>query len=231
MDNYLKYLQKIQSSKNFRRKVDYIEYNFSKYFNNNNISVLEIGPGLGEFIYYLNKLNINTIDIIDQDKYILKNIQQKYKVRQICCSDILTSVIEKQYDIIFLLQVLEHIPKNNYQKLLNNLFKHLNKNGKIIITVPNGGNPFNIVERYSDLTHEILFTENSLKELPNYCNLPSNTITEVQPYNIPTYSLINQTRIIFQKLTHLIILFTSISNGGVFSRILTPNISLIITKK
>jgi len=230
MKNYLEYLESIQTPKNFQRKVEYLKYNFSKYFNQKEISVLEVGPGLGEFVHFLNQKGIKTIDLIDQDKDILQNIKQKYLVRKIFLGDISSIQIKDKYDVIFLLQVLEHIPKTKYHELLNTLYKQLNKDGKIIITVPNGNNPFSLTERYSDLTHQMLFTENSLKELPNYCNLSKTTNLDIQPYNIPPYSLINIIRIILQKIIHIFIFLGLVLNGGVYSQLLTPNITLIIAK-
>ena len=41
----------------------------------------------------------------------------------------------------------------------------LNKQGTVVIRVPNMANPFSLGSRYSDTTHEIGFTEASLRQV------------------------------------------------------------------
>lgn len=229
MKSYLQYLKSIQDPKTFSRKVAYINYNFKSFIPLPKESkILEIGPGLGEFIYLLNKNKYFQIDIVDNDKDIRDYISKKFKIVNAYQPKELA--ITKKYDLIFLLQVFEHIPKKKYREYLNFLYNHLNKKGKIILTVPNGGNPLSTVERYSDLTHESIFTENSLRELPNYADL-SNCKIKIQPYKIPPTNIINIIRIFFQKILHLLLKLVLIINGGVYTQIYTPNITAIITKK
>jgi len=229
MNNYLKYLESIQSPSTFKRKIEYLKHNFSKFVTNNSV-VLEIGPGLGEFIFLLNQRHINDIDIIDYDKSVIKHIEKKYKIEHSYNQDISVTKLKRKYDLIFLLQVLEHIPPKKYPDIIKNLYGSLNQKGKIIITVPNGGNPLGIVERYSDITHYNLFSDNSLIQLPNYCNLPDGYQAKVLPYSIPPSNILNIFRIVLQKILHNLINLTVIINDGVYSHILTPNITCIITK-
>lgn len=234
MSNYLDYLKRISNTKTFSRKTDYVKYNFGKYLkfkNLSNIKVLEIGPGIGEVIAYLNTNKIYDVDIIDIDKDILNNINKKYKVEKLFNTQNIESLDNElaMYDAIILTQVLEHIVPEKYELILNTLFKHLKKDGHIIITVPNMANPFTLCERYADMTHKNGFTDNSLMELAYKCNL-SNAKIKIKEFNIPPYSLINIVRIILQKMLHLFIFLLSIINGGSYSKILTPNITLVIKK-
>lgn len=234
MPKYLNYLQKISNPRTFQRKYDYFKYNYGKlFFSKKNIgSVMEIGPGLGEFIFYLNSLGVDNIDVVDNDDDILGYIKSKFKIRKTFKSENIYNV-EKDldvYDVIVLTQVLEHIPRIQYRKFLTTLYDHLRGGGTLIITVPNMANPFTICERYTDLTHYNGFTDISLKELVDYCEFKTAT-AYVKGFNIPPYSLINLMRIVFQKLLHGIILASSIINGGSYSKFLTPNITLIVRKK
>ena len=234
MSDYLTYLQKISNPKTFKRKYDYFRYNYGKllFSEKNNVeSVLEIGPGLGEFIAYLNSRKIRNIDIIDNDENILNYNKSKFRINRTFQTSRLIN-IEKElsnYDAIVLTQVLEHIPKEQYKEFLTILFDHLNENGIIIITVPNMANPFTLCERYADLTHYNGFTDVSLKELVNYCNL-KKAKAFVKNFDIPPYSMVNIIRGIIQNILHKLILLLSIANGGTYSKFLTPNITLIIKK-
>jgi len=234
MKSYLSYFKELYNPRTFKRKMDYIKYNFSPYIkklSKANIVILEIGPGLGEFVNYLNTNGITNIDVLDIDEDILEHIKSNYKIKHAILSSDIKRVDRKlrKYDIIFLLQVFEHIPKEQYKTFIQILYKHLKPQGYIIITVPNGGSLLGLSERYNDLQHEVLFTENSLRELPNYCEI-SNYEIEIKGYRIPPYSLINIIRIMAQKIFHFFLSIIYIVNAGVYLKIYNPNISLIIKK-
>ena len=233
MSTYLDYLNQISSKKTFSRKIDYIRYNFSSYILSKKKSdkFLEVGPGLGHSIKFFNSKGFKIIDIIDNDDSILNYISNKFEINNIYKTDDIKE-IENQldhYDVILATQVLEHVPINQYQYFLKILYKHLNKDGYLIITVPNMANPFTIFERYGDITHTNGFTDNSLIELALMSEIPRSSI-KIRAYKIPPYSLLNIIRIFFQKILHLTLLFLSIINGGGYSKLLTPNITLLIKK-
>jgi 2-polyprenyl-3-methyl-5-hydroxy-6-metoxy-1,4-benzoquinol methylase len=234
MSDYLNYLQSISSPKTFARKIGYIKYNFGRYFNFKNPSeatVLEIGAGLGQTVQYLNDKGCVHIDIVDNDESVLNYIRKTYKIDQTFKSDDLGGIDSslKEYDAIIATQVLEHVPLNQYKTFMTTLFKHLKKDGHIIITVPNMANPFTLYERYGDITHTSAFTDNSLKELVAMCDI-NGSVVEVIGFHIPPYTPLNLIRIVFQKLLHLMLLAMSIMNAGGYSKLLTPNITLIIKK-
>lgn len=228
MNRYLDHLETLYDPKTFQRKVDYIKYNFSPYFKllNSKSTILEIGPGYGEFISFLNSQGITNIDILDNSKDVLKYNKSRYKIKKTFNS---FDCKLRKYNLIFMLQVLEHIPKTKYKAFLQTLYSCLLPQGQIIITVPNGASLLGLSERYNDLQHEASFTEISLQEIPNYCEIPECKIA-IQGYKIPPVSLINILRIIAQKILHFFISILYIINAGVYCKIYHPNISLIIKK-
>ena len=151
------YLSQLSNSGNeltFTRKKEYIRFNFGPLIDNKlkqkNCSVLEIGPGLGEFISYCNDQGIQSVDVIDYEKEVLDYVSKKFKVRNKFMSADVFSIKEKlgSYDIIMMTQVLEHIPTEKHIPYLQTLYNHLNEGGVILVTVPNIGNPLAIYERY-----------------------------------------------------------------------------------
>lgn len=234
-NNYTEYLLSMYDKKTFNRKLWYIKYNFWNYINSWN-SILEIGPWLWEFLHYcVSKKNISDITIIDNDKSVLNYCKNLIKEKDIKTYHIEKSIEEidtklETYDIIFLNQVLEHIPRDYQLPTLKILYNHLEKWGKLIVNVPNAGNFLTLTEIYWDITHTSAFTENSLKQLSQkIINKKDNVI--IQWYNIPPYELINIIRIFFQKILHFIQLLCYMAHGWSFTKRLTPNISLIIEKK
>lgn len=232
------YLSQLSNSGNdltFMRKKEYIRYNFGRLIDEKlkrkNCSVLEIGPGLGEFISYCNDHDVMTIDVIDYEKEVIDYVNSKYKIKNGFLSSDVRPIENKliKYDIIMMTQVLEHIPKEKHVLYLQILYAHLNKGGIILITVPNIGNPLAIYERYYDYTHETAFTDHSLLQLADFAHL-RNSRVRVQGFKIPTYNLINIIRSCIQSILHGLFKILFMINGGVYPQVLTTNITLVIEK-
>lgn len=230
---YIEHLNSHSDNKTLKRKQGYIKYNFGKYIPEaKDLKLLEIWPWLGEFVSYLKNRWIDDITIVDNDQSILDYNIQKFHIKKVFLLENSIKELENKletYDIIFLTQVLEHVPIDLQKELISSLYSLLNHNWKIIITVPNWNNFLSITERYWDITHTCMFTPTSLIQLCQFCWIKGNNI-HINGYNIPPYSAVNLFRIFFQKILHAIILLIYVTNGWIFSTILTPNISLIITK-
>jgi 2-polyprenyl-3-methyl-5-hydroxy-6-metoxy-1,4-benzoquinol methylase len=232
MAQYIDYLESISNPATFRRKCKWLEHNFGALFSSGQ-QVLEIGPGRGEFLHFAAAKGISGIDVIDRDQGVLEYVKSRYPTRNAwACSAEDISALDNDlasYDRIFVLQVMEHIRTDSLEEFIRSLFKHLNPGGKLIITVPNGANPLSIVERYSDITHHNLFSENSLRELVQLSGV-SGAKTHVQGYRIPPVSPIDIVRIVLQKALHLCLKGLLVVNGGVFFSIYDPNITLIVER-
>lgn len=180
---YIKQLINNSSPLVLQRKKEYIHHNFGKLIDKKllqkNCSVLEIGPGLGEFVSYCKDYKGASVDIIDTDTEILQFIKKNYQVRNAWISHDIQLIEKKlaEYDLIMMTQVLEHIQKEKHIRYLQLLYRKLKKNGVIIITVPNIGNPLAIFERYYDYTHKTAFTEHSLIQMADYAELKDVTVT------------------------------------------------------
>jgi len=231
--SYLDYLKSITTKTDFARKEEYVEYNFKRYIpgkKKNQISILEIGPGLGEAISYFNKTGINQIDIVDNSIEVIDYLKNKFLIRNAYYQNVL-SLDQKlgNYDLILLTQVLEHVQKKDSILWLQLLYKHLNKDGTILITVPNMANPLGLYNRYYDFTHETGYTENSLRELVSQSNL-DNVSVVFHEFAIPPVSAVNLMRIALQKILMLVFKLIYMVNGSVIPQIVEPNITMAIKK-
>ncbi|MDD2487241.1 MAG: methyltransferase domain-containing protein [Candidatus Gracilibacteria bacterium] len=72
---------------------------------------------------------------------------------------------KNQFDIITLLDVLEHVPKNETISFLRELKGSLKTNGTLIIQIPNLQAPDGQLHRYNDFTNEFGYIEHSLQEV------------------------------------------------------------------
>lgn len=126
-------------------------------------SVLDVGCGVGHFLYYLRKKGYSNYLGIDVSKSQIE-FCKKYITRKVIVEDAFEFLKgnERKFDLIVMNDFLEHIPKAKNFLLLELARRALGSNGRIIIKVPNMGNPLGLRLRYMDLTHEVGFTEESL---------------------------------------------------------------------
>jgi len=233
--SYLSQLSDNVSNLTFNRKKEYIRHNFERYIDHRlkhkNCAVLEIGQGLGEFVSYCNDRGVTNIDVVDREGDVIDYVDTKFKVNNRYVSQDVCPIDRKLnlYDIMVMTQVLEHIPKEKHISYLQTLYAHLRRNGVILITVPNIGNPLAIYERYYDYTHETAFTDHSLLQLADFAHLENSTVF-VRGFHIPPYDAVNIIRSAFQYTLHGLFKLLFMINGGVYPRILTTNITLIIEK-
>lgn len=230
---YIQHLQQLSNQQTFHRKKDYIDFNLRPYFKSlgfKKIKVLEIGPGLGEFESYLNERGVFDIDIFDNDKSVLDFVSKRYKIKNKFLSNKIYAIKKlRSYDLIFLMQVLEHLPIDQYKKTVQALYGHLKIDGYLIFVVPNGNNPLGLTERYADLQHTNSFTEQSLRDLVNLSGIKDYDL-QIKGYEIPPYGMVNLVRIALQKVLHFFLLLLMVVNGGLFFRTMTPNIMLVLRK-
>ena len=131
-------------------------------------SILDLGCGYGSFLYFLQSkkyINVTGVDISTQEISICKNLFKSYNFEQ---EDILDFVsrTNKRFDVVYLSHVIEHIKKENLFVFLDGVKRILNEGGIFIIVAPNSAAYFNAAaNRYGDLTHEIGFTELSLRQI------------------------------------------------------------------
>jgi 2-polyprenyl-3-methyl-5-hydroxy-6-metoxy-1,4-benzoquinol methylase len=101
-------------------------------------SVLEVGCGTGFFAYSAAKKGGNVL-AIDYSAEAIKIAQNNYQHQGLVFKKMDAKNIKGQYDLIVSIGTLEHM--DNPLKMLEIFKKHLNKNGRIIITCPNWVNP------------------------------------------------------------------------------------------
>ncbi|MBI2045149.1 class I SAM-dependent methyltransferase [Candidatus Pacearchaeota archaeon] len=154
--------------KEIKQMKDYLKY-FRKNFipllpKDKNSRVLEIGFGNGFFLKTMMNAGYNNFLGIEPGKtqyeFTKKHITDK--VLLVADTFKFLSKNKNRFDAIVMIEVLEHIPKKDTNKLLSLIKDSLKENGIIIIKVPNMSNPLMLRSRYSDFTHEVGFTPESL---------------------------------------------------------------------
>ena len=226
----ISYLHGAFSIKDIEKQFPVWKKYFSKFLPANKENVIvELGCGNGGLIYWLKKLgykNVLGVDIsIEQIEYA-----KKLGIADVVQNNLIDFIRDKNeyYDLIFLRDVLEHFNKEEIIDIMSLVYNSLKKGGKIIIQTPNGAGIFGSRYRYHDFTHEISFTENSLRQILLMNNFSDLKFYETAPVIHGIKSFI---RFILWKFIRIFLqIFLLIETGGT-EKILTQNIIVIGRKK
>jgi 2-polyprenyl-3-methyl-5-hydroxy-6-metoxy-1,4-benzoquinol methylase len=149
---------------------------------NKDARLLDIGCGVGLFVYYLQKKGYSNIEGIDisqgQIDFANANAGVKLKLQTASSNQFLADKVGL-YDQIYLMDVLEHIRKEDLTKFLSPIIKALKSGGSLVIRTPNMANPLGSYSRYMDMTHETGFTEHSLIQLISSIGPANHTIVRL----------------------------------------------------
>lgn len=103
-------------------------------------TVLEVGCGIGTFTIllknYLRSGSILATDISPTNINEAKNLLKHKKNVDFLVTDMTSFDVNKKFDFIVMLDVLEHIPIENHFNLFKTFRKHLNEDGTIYINIP-----------------------------------------------------------------------------------------------
>lgn len=192
-------------------------------------SIIDLGCGNGGLIYWLQNIgyiNASGIDTSLKQVECAKDLGIK-NVSQANLTDFLKDKIES-YDVIFIRDVIEHFNKSEIMDIFDMFQRALKKGGKLIIQTPNAAGIFGSRYRYLDFTHELSFTENSLRQVMLVNNFSNLYFCEVKPVVFGFKSLIRAVLWSFIRMGMQFILL--VETGGA-DRILTQNIIAVGYKK
>ncbi len=202
-----------------------------KYFNKDkDIKILDIGCGTGASLFTIKNMGYNNLFGIDVSEEQI-SIAHQFGLDFCKKADIFIdkNIFENEFfDVILLIDVLEHCTKDEIVNLLNTCHKLLKINGMLIMHVPNAEGIFGSKIRYADFTHEISFTQKSIVQLLRMLNFNENIkIIEDKPL---THSLLSTIRLFLWNIFTLPFRFLHFIECGTFEVKLSQNI-LIIAKK
>lgn len=130
--------------------------------------VLDVGCGTGLLVNTLlraNFLNVHGIDLSPQQIAVAQK-------RNLPCSLVDTEYIYNlaeqspdSIDVLFLMDVLEHVPVVEQMRFIKCLYTLLKPGAQLVLTVPNANSTFAMRWRYIDWTHHCAFTEHGVEFL------------------------------------------------------------------
>lgn len=110
----------------------------SSYLRNKDVRVLDFGCGDGRLGYELRNSKCSVIGIDFSEKAIAFAKAFSHGVKNVSfdVQDILTYNPKKRFDVIVAMEVMEHIPKEECDKIVSSFARLLSRGGKLIVTVP-----------------------------------------------------------------------------------------------
>lgn len=208
----------------------YFKKNILKHLpNNQRINILEIGCGYGRYTKTMDELGYKNVKGIDISKEQINYAENVLGLKNVEVADALEYLDKNEkYDLIFLMDVLEHLESNYAVLLLRKIYNNLNTNGKFIIHVPNGLAPLS-PPFYGDITHVRAFSVDSMSQILRMAGFNSFNHFPLPPLVVGIKSFIR--RAVWSLVINpLIKAFLKISNGSTSGGIYTSNLLTVATK-
>jgi len=130
----------------YRKLINFVDLNISKP-----LRVLEIGYGNGSFLKFceVNKLDITGVEVNES----LLDIARAKSFNVIHASNF-CRLKPKSYDLIVIIDVLEHLNKDEIIGYLHSVNLCLDDGGTLIARFPNGDSPLSLPYQNGDITHK-----------------------------------------------------------------------------
>jgi 2-polyprenyl-3-methyl-5-hydroxy-6-metoxy-1,4-benzoquinol methylase len=128
--------------------------------------ILDVGCGTGSLVWWLQQRGYGATEGIDVSAEQI-DIAVRLGVRNVAVADLADHLSERagSYDVLILRDVLEHLERPRILQALDLCREALRPGGVLLVQVPNAEAPFWGRIRYGDFTHELAFTEGSLRQL------------------------------------------------------------------
>ena len=124
--------------------IEEVSPEFSKFIKQTKLTkkhVLDIGCGQGRYLVYLSSLGFQT-DGVDSSQTAVKMTKKALgkKTGRIWRADMFKMKIpQNKYDLIISISTVQHGPKKDLQKLINNIHQSLLPDGQAFISIPDQG--------------------------------------------------------------------------------------------
>lgn len=179
-------------SREHRKKIKWYRYFLKKYLpKDKHCKILDIPCGHGNILYFLRENGYKNFQGYDIDENRIKIVKELGLPGSIAdAREIIKS--EKNVDLIFTLDFIEHLEKHEAFIFLKNCFNALNKNGTLIIRTPVTDSILGPRDLYNDPTHKWAVNSQVLIQILRQIGFRENILKDERP--VP-YKLVNMFRL------------------------------------
>ena len=148
--------------------------------------ILEIGTGFGHLIRFLTEQRYTRVSALDMSPGLLDGVKVRYadKLEKAILADAreYLPTMPDSYDLIIMMDVIEHMPLSDAKELLLAVYKALKVGGKVIMRTPNMGNIMGQYSFYQDITHDYCYTDWSMIHLLELCDFSQVDTYQVREF-------------------------------------------------
>jgi 2-polyprenyl-3-methyl-5-hydroxy-6-metoxy-1,4-benzoquinol methylase len=217
--------------KDYEQQFRYYDVNYTDIIpKNKDTRILDLGCGIGHFLYYTKKKGYKHVIGVDFSKECVdktKQLNLGFEIKESDIMDFLKNNFQK-FEVIVMNDIIEHLEKENILLVLRLINKALSEDGIIIVKTPNASNMITgSSSRYIDFTHTTCFTNESMSQV-----LKMTGFNDVKVYGqqmMMFNPLINLILGIFYGLQYIILRLLFLINGRKTTKIFSK--TLIATGK
>ena len=215
-----------------RRSIQYFNKNILPYLPvAKNARIVEVGCGYGRHMKAMETLGYNNVSGIDISEEQVAYAVEKLGLNNVSIADALEyfTKIEEKFDVILLLDVIEHLELEYSISLLKLVRTKLNSNGVLILQAPNGLSPLS-PHRYWDVTHLRAYTTHSMEQTLRLADFNNMQHNELHPPIGGIISFMQRTvwELFFRPVIAIYMLTTQ---GYLMGGIFTANMLTIVNKE
>lgn len=143
--------------------------------------IIDVGCGDGRLLWWLQRQGYSAEGIDISAEQVAEAL--RLGVRDVQQADLLVYLEARPatFDMIIMRDVLEHFPRPEILEILRRCRSALRPGGQLLIQVPNAESPLFGRIRYGDFTHELAFTETSLRQIFQMTGFTSVTCVGIPP--------------------------------------------------
>jgi SAM-dependent methyltransferase len=192
--------------------------------------ILELGCGHGALLHFARRAGYTNMSGVDGSPAQVA-AAEKLGIAGIRHGELMGALHETpeaSLDAVVLFDVLEHLTRDEILDAVDAIHKALKPGGRLILHVPNGASPFGTLMIYSDLTHEVAFTPESLAQL-----FLASGWREVKCFEDPpaSHGLKSRARAVLWRAIRAVLRFyLAVETGSRAHNVLTQNLFAVAVK-
>lgn len=193
-------------------------------------AILDFGCGHGALIHVARSMGYTNIGGIDGSPSQVEAAQRLgiEGVRYADMFEVVRALPDSGLDAAVSFDVIEHLDRDEILAFTDEIVRVLKPGGRWIVHVPNGASPFAAAALYSDLTHEMAFTAESITQLALSSGFSAVEFTEDEPV---AHGLKSALRLVaWRAIRAMLRFYLRAETGAVGHPVLTQNFLAVLTK-
>ncbi len=144
-------------------------------------AIMDAGCGGGRLLHFLRRRgyrNLVGIDVSPEQVALSRQV-----IDVVAEADVLDFLSRNpgRFDVVFGLDILEHLTKDEALDFLDRCREVLKPGGRLVLQTPNGESPWFGAVHHGDFTHEVVFTPGSLRAILEICGFENVEARECGP--------------------------------------------------